>query len=140
MERLHYLLGRPSAFYQSCGMILSDDNDRGTESDGSPFSDYCAYCYRNGAFTEDVSIEKYNTYIAAKKSKHVVIGAIIRAMYSRPVASISMLSEMTGIAIASIYSAVNILVHNGILAEITGGRRNRHFMLIGYMRIFTEND
>ena len=69
-----------------------------------------------------------------------MIGAIIRTMYSRPVASISMLSEMTGIAIASIYSAVNILVHDGILAEITGGRRNRHFMLIGYMRIFTEND
>lgn len=53
-----YLLGRPSAFCQSCGMILSDDNDRGTESDGSPSSDYCAYCYRNGAFTEDVSIDE----------------------------------------------------------------------------------
>lgn len=37
---------------QSCGMPLSDDfKNFGTESDGSPASEYCMFCYQNGAFT-----------------------------------------------------------------------------------------
>ncbi len=53
-----YLLGLPSAFCQSCGMILSKDTDRGSEADGSPSQDYCCYCYQHGAFTEDLSVDE----------------------------------------------------------------------------------
>ena len=38
---------------QSCGMPLSGDTKNfGTESDGSPASEYCMFCYQNGAFTD----------------------------------------------------------------------------------------
>lgn len=41
-------------FCQSCGMPLNaDEKDmRGTEKDGSLSSEYCSYCYENGAFIE----------------------------------------------------------------------------------------
>lgn len=35
---------------QSCGMPLEKDEHFGTEKDGSKSSDYCTYCYQNGAF------------------------------------------------------------------------------------------
>jgi hypothetical protein len=38
-------------------MPLSDDNDLGVNADGSANGDYCAYCYQNGAFTRDVTME-----------------------------------------------------------------------------------
>ena len=85
-------------------------------------------------------VEKYNQYIAGKKKMHTTIGSIIKEMYSRPIASVAMLSEMTGAGIANVNSAVNMLVNDGILAEITGGKRNRVFMLIEYMKIFSSDD
>jgi len=33
-------------------MPLGNDEERGTEADGSLNSDYCVYCYKDGAFTE----------------------------------------------------------------------------------------
>jgi hypothetical protein len=37
---------------QSCGMPLSDEfKNFGTESDGSPVSEYCMFCYQDGTFT-----------------------------------------------------------------------------------------
>ena len=45
-------------FCQSCGMPLSDPADRGTEQDGSQSQDYCKYCYENGAFTSQSTLEE----------------------------------------------------------------------------------
>ena len=39
-------------FCQSCSMPIDDINDRGTEKDKSKSSEYCKYCYKDGAFTE----------------------------------------------------------------------------------------
>ncbi|MDR1096440.1 MAG: zinc ribbon domain-containing protein, partial [Spirochaetaceae bacterium] len=39
-------------FCQSCGMPLSKDEDFGTNTDGSKNNDYCAYCYKDGKFTQ----------------------------------------------------------------------------------------
>ena len=37
---------------QSCGMpIEASFNNFGTDADGSPVSEYCMFCYQNGAFT-----------------------------------------------------------------------------------------
>jgi hypothetical protein len=37
---------------ESCGMPLSDEfKNFGTESDGSPVSEYCMFCYQDGTFT-----------------------------------------------------------------------------------------
>ena len=42
---------------QSCAMPLSDDI-LGTEKDGSKCADYCKYCYENGAFTYECTMEQ----------------------------------------------------------------------------------
>lgn len=46
-------------FCQSCGMPLDGAHGQyGTEKDGSENQDYCAYCYKDGAFTRDCSMEE----------------------------------------------------------------------------------
>lgn len=42
-------------FCQSCGMPLAEGN-RGTNADGSRSGDYCAYCYKEGRFTQDFTM------------------------------------------------------------------------------------
>ena len=44
-------------FCQSCGMPLTEDN-LGTNADGSKNEDYCMYCYKDGAFTSDCTMEE----------------------------------------------------------------------------------
>lgn len=43
---------------QSCGMPLTADETKGTNKDGSFSEEYCVYCFKNGAFTQDISIEE----------------------------------------------------------------------------------
>ena len=45
-------------FCQSCGMPMDDPALRGTERDGTPSPHYCKYCYQNGAFTGNMSMEQ----------------------------------------------------------------------------------
>ncbi len=44
-------------FCQSCGMPLTDDI-KGTNADGSRNEDYCIYCYKDGKFTQDMTMEQ----------------------------------------------------------------------------------
>lgn len=44
-------------FCQSCGMPLNDHN-HGTNADGPLNDDYCIYCYKNGKFTQDMTMEQ----------------------------------------------------------------------------------
>ena len=43
---------------QSCGMPMARPADRGTEADGTQSRTYCTYCYQNGAFTYDATMEE----------------------------------------------------------------------------------
>ena len=43
---------------QSCAMPLYSDDVYGTNADGSKNKDYCKYCYENGEFTSDVSMDE----------------------------------------------------------------------------------
>jgi len=45
-------------FCQSCGMPLTSDDICGTEADGSINHDYCKYCYADGHFTTDCTMEE----------------------------------------------------------------------------------
>ncbi len=46
-------------FCQSCGMPMGDTDEMyGTEKDGLKSKDYCTYCYADGAFTVDCSMEE----------------------------------------------------------------------------------
>ena len=44
---------------QSCGMPIDDDKLLGTNKDGSINEDYCKYCYQNGEFIDEVSMNEY---------------------------------------------------------------------------------
>ena len=44
-------------FCQSCGMPLSSEV-MGTEADGSPSGDYCKYCYADGHFLQDCTMDE----------------------------------------------------------------------------------
>lgn len=48
-------------YCQSCGMPLSDEI-LGTNADGSKSQDYCIYCYKNGAFTGNFTMEDMAEY------------------------------------------------------------------------------
>ncbi len=48
-------------FCQSCGMPLTD-NVLGTNADGNKSDDYCIYCYKDGAFTGDFTMEEMAQY------------------------------------------------------------------------------
>jgi hypothetical protein len=39
-------------------MNMRSAEDFGTNADGTPNSDYCHYCYQNGAFTRDVTMDE----------------------------------------------------------------------------------
>lgn len=43
---------------QSCGMPMNVDADFGTNEDGSKNSEYCCYCYQEGHFTKDCTIDE----------------------------------------------------------------------------------
>lgn len=46
-------------YCQSCGMPMgATDEMYGTEADGAKSSDYCKYCYENGQFTADVTMDE----------------------------------------------------------------------------------
>ncbi len=55
-------------FCQSCAMPMGDD-DFGTEKDGSLSSDYCKYCYQNGEFTSDCTMEEMIDFCAPKTAE-----------------------------------------------------------------------
>ena len=44
-------------FCQSCGMPLTDEL-LGTNADGSKNEDYCIYCYKDGKFTMDCTMDQ----------------------------------------------------------------------------------
>lgn len=50
-------------YCQSCGMPLKDDI-LGTNADGSKSEDYCMYCYKDGAFTGDFTMEEMVEFCA----------------------------------------------------------------------------
>lgn len=45
-------------FCQSCGMPMTENEHFGTENGGGKSADYCVYCYKNGDFTQDVSMDE----------------------------------------------------------------------------------
>jgi len=51
-------------FCQSCGMPLDTPESFGTEKDGSVSGDYCVYCYKDGAFTDDMTMDQMIDFCA----------------------------------------------------------------------------
>lgn len=55
---LDYLMGNNVQQCQSCGMLLEKDSDRGTQADGSLSGEYCSFCFENGKFAQDATMEE----------------------------------------------------------------------------------
>ena len=51
-------------FCQSCGMPLGPGTAPGTEADGSPSADYCSYCYKDGQFVGEMTMEEMIDFCA----------------------------------------------------------------------------
>ena len=45
-------------FCQSCGMPITSEEQFGRNADGSKNEEYCSYCYRDGAFTENCTMDE----------------------------------------------------------------------------------
>lgn len=54
---INTLLGTPFICH-SCGMSLQNESDRGTNEDGSKSEDFCTYCYADGSFTAELTMEE----------------------------------------------------------------------------------
>ena len=50
--------GQLPQFCQSCGMPLTKKEDFGTNADGSTNFDYCQYCYKDGKFLQDCTMDE----------------------------------------------------------------------------------
>ena len=44
---------------QSCSMPLENEEQFGTNAGGSRNGDYCIYCFKDGKFTQDMSMSEY---------------------------------------------------------------------------------
>lgn len=53
-----FMEGQLPQFCQSCGMMLSSCDDCGTNKDGSVCFDYCKYCYKEGEFLQDCTMDE----------------------------------------------------------------------------------
>jgi hypothetical protein len=43
---------------QSCGMTMKTAEEFGTNGDGSKNQDYCVYCFKDGNFTSDLTLDE----------------------------------------------------------------------------------
>ena len=60
----------PKLFCQSCTMPIDNVADRGTEKDGSKSSEYCKYCYQNGAFINpNMSFDEMKSLVITQLKK-----------------------------------------------------------------------
>ncbi len=55
-------------FCQSCAMPM-EMGTPGTEADGSPNPNYCSYCYKNGAFTGEMTMDQMIDFCAPMTAK-----------------------------------------------------------------------
>ena len=68
---MDYLTGktteRKGVVCQSCEMLIKDEMQKGTEKKGEKSDTFCFYCYRDGQFTQNCTVEEM-----AEKVVHIV--------------------------------------------------------------------
>ncbi|MCD7926097.1 MAG: zinc ribbon domain-containing protein [Bacteroides sp.] len=52
-------------FCQSCGMPMKEDAQHGKNADGTLNEDYCCYCYTDGRFAQECTMEEMIQHCAA---------------------------------------------------------------------------
>lgn len=78
----------PKLICQSCTMPIDNEADAGTEKDGSKSTEYCKYCYRDGALADPgMTLPQMKELIVTKMNKMNLPENIIQN-------SLSMLSRL----------------------------------------------
>ena len=62
-EPIMHLLDLPERYCESCGMILTPA-DYGSDADGSKDEHYCKWCYEQGKYTYETTMDAYRSRIA----------------------------------------------------------------------------
>ena len=58
---------KPTKICQSCGMPMSKDTENGgANADGSTNLKYCSYCFQNGEFTFNGSVQEFQEFCRQK--------------------------------------------------------------------------
>jgi len=58
-------------YCQSCAMPLrGNEEELGTNADGSRNKDYCVYCYKDGKFTADLSMQEMIDFCVTPMVEH----------------------------------------------------------------------
>ena len=52
------LLDMPEHYCQSCGMMFTGPDQHGHEADGTETEDFCRWCYDQGAYTYETTMEE----------------------------------------------------------------------------------
>lgn len=52
------LLDMPEHYCQSCGMMFTEPDQRGHEADGTETDEFCRWCYDQGAYTYETTMEE----------------------------------------------------------------------------------
>lgn len=69
---------------QSCGMPLRHDpNQGGTNKDGSKNNEYCSFCYKDGAFTDDFQTPQEMQTFCVNKLKEMGCNRFFAWLFTR---------------------------------------------------------
>ena len=63
----------PEPCCQSCALPLSNETDYGAESDGTKSEEYCTWCYPDGSFTGEESLDafiEHNAPLCGRRDRH----------------------------------------------------------------------
>ena len=52
-----YITRQPEHYCQSCGMMFTGPGQHGHEADGTETQDYCRWCYEDGAYTYETTMD-----------------------------------------------------------------------------------
>lgn len=63
---------------------------------------------------------------------------VLSELYRSPIIDASAVANVAGISTASAYTLISVLEKNGILSEVTGGKRGRIYILKKYFDIFNR--
>lgn len=73
-----------TSYCQSCSMPLDGPELRGTEKDGSKNSEYCKFCYQDGAFTNPgLTLEEMKTRMTSRMDADKLPADILEAAINR---------------------------------------------------------
>ncbi|AXY78566.1 hypothetical protein D3H65_08760 [Paraflavitalea soli] len=68
---------------QSCSMPIEDPVLRGTQKDGSKSSEYCKYCYQDGAFVDPaLTLDEMRSIVIRKMEENKIPEDIIEVAVS----------------------------------------------------------